>query len=258
MSWSVSVAAMPRIVGCLRSPLLVGVERGDDVLGALARDHRHLVDLGEAGLVAHDAVAADAHRDLLRCAGARLPRRLRRRALAGAWRLAASRHASDSQGKERGQQLVHFARTIPWDADLSSAAIISGATSRASGRPASLNASQRPAHEVPRLPDLRRHARPDAGGQRRDHAQAPAAGQGRTRHRQDDAGRGSGAGARHAAAAVAHQVDHQGAAGPVRIRRGEPPARLAARRRAGARTSTTTSSRACCGRPSRPTSRWRC
>ncbi len=61
----------------------------------------------------------------------------------------------------------------------------------------------------------------------------PAAGQGRAGHRQDDAGRGSGAGPGHAAAAVAHQVHHQGAAGPVRIRRGEPPARLAAGRREG-------------------------
>ena len=35
--------------------------------------------------------------------------------------------------------------------------------------------------------------------------------------------------ARHAAAAVAHQEHHQGAAGPVRVRRGEPPARQPAR-----------------------------
>jgi len=34
---------------------------------------------------------------------------------------------------------------------------------------------------------------------------------------------------------MAHQVDHQGAAGPLRVRRGEPAARLAARRRARAR-----------------------
>ena len=38
--------------------------------------------------------------------------------------------------------------------------------------------------------------------------------------------------ARPAAAAVAHQVDHQGPAGPLRIRRGEPAARFAAGRRA--------------------------
>ena len=61
---SVSDSAMPRMVGCLRSPVLVGGQGRRDVLGALARDHRDLVDLGEAGLVAHDAVAADAHRDL--------------------------------------------------------------------------------------------------------------------------------------------------------------------------------------------------
>jgi hypothetical protein len=45
--------------------LLVGGERRHDVLGALARDHRNLVDFGEAGAVARDAVAADAHRGLL-------------------------------------------------------------------------------------------------------------------------------------------------------------------------------------------------
>ena len=32
---------------------------------------------------------------------------------------------------------------------------------------------------------------------------------------------------------LAHQVDHQGAAGPLRIRRGDAPARQPARRRAG-------------------------
>ena len=41
-----------------------------------------------------------------------------------------------------------------------------------------------------------------------------------------------GHGAEHAAAAVAREEHHQGAAGPVRIRRGEPPARFATRRRA--------------------------
>ena len=76
---------------------------------------------------------------------------------------------------------------------------------------------------------------PDARGERRDHAAAPAARQGRAGNRQDHA-RGAGRqGARHAAARVAHQVHHQGAAGPVRIRRGEPAARFAAGRRARAR-----------------------
>ena len=56
---------------------------------------------------------------------------------------------------------------------------------------------------------------------------------------------------RRAADRVAHQVDHQGAAGPLRIRRGEPPARQPARRRARAATSATTSARASCGRRSR-------
>src|SRR5438270_13820760 len=37
-------------------------------------------------------------------------------------------------------------------------------------------------HEVPRLADLRRHARPDARGERGRDAQAAAAREGRTRH----------------------------------------------------------------------------
>ena len=49
---------------------------------------------------------------------------------------------------------------------------------------------------------------------------------------------------------VAHQVHQQGAARPVRIRRGLAPARLAARRSARCTTSATTSSRAACGRRS--------
>ena len=40
--------------------LLVFVQCRDDVLGVLARDHRHLVHFGKARLVAGDAVAADA------------------------------------------------------------------------------------------------------------------------------------------------------------------------------------------------------
>src|SRR5687767_15039194 len=56
-----------------------------------------------------------------------------------------------------------------------------------------LTPPSRTPHEVQRHRELRRHRRPDAGGERRDHAEAPAAGQGRTGHRQDDAGRGSGA-----------------------------------------------------------------
>jgi len=47
--------------GVLALTLLVGLQRGHDVLRTLARNHRHLVDLGEAGLVALDAVAAYAH-----------------------------------------------------------------------------------------------------------------------------------------------------------------------------------------------------
>src|SRR5688572_16343241 len=40
---------------------LVGLERSDDVAGLLAGDLRHVVDVGERGLVAGNAVAADAH-----------------------------------------------------------------------------------------------------------------------------------------------------------------------------------------------------
>jgi hypothetical protein len=77
---------------------------------------------------------------------------------------------------------------------------------------------------------LRRHPRPDAGGQRRRRAAAPAADQGRAGHRQDPARRGSRRALEPAALPVAHQIDDQGAAGPLRIRRRLPPARLAARR----------------------------
>src|SRR2546426_258828 len=59
---------------------------------------------------------------------------------------------------------------------------------------------------------LRRHARPDARGQRRGHARAAAAGQGRAGYRQDDARRRSCARDWPPAGAMAHQVDNQGAA----------------------------------------------
>ena len=68
-------------------------------------------------------------------------------------------------------------------------------------------------------------------GQCRDHAGAAFAGQGRARHRQDRAGAGDRQVDRRAADRVARQVDHQGAAGPLRIRRGVAPARQPARRR---------------------------
>jgi hypothetical protein len=91
--------------GVLAVAALVGGERGRDVRGALARDHGHLVDLGEAGLVADDAVATHAHLYLL-CPVLGLARDL--------LGFSRDRHASDSKGKHRGQQLVHFARTISW------------------------------------------------------------------------------------------------------------------------------------------------
>ena len=46
---------------------------------------------------------------------------------------------------------------------------------------------------------------------------------------------------------LAHQVDHQGPAGPLRIRGGDPPARQPARRRAGQGRHATTSSTASSG-----------
>ena len=62
-----------------------------------------------------------------------------------------------------------------------------------------------------------------------------AAGEGRARHRQDAARGGNRGRAAAAAVPLAHQVDDQGAAGPVRIRRRVAPARFAARRGEGAR-----------------------
>ena len=111
--------------------------------------------------------------------------------------------------------------------------------------------------EIYRHQGLCRHRRPQGRRQRLDRARAPAADQGRARHRQDRAGGGSRQGARRAAADLAHQVDHQGAAGPLRIRRGVAPARQPARRLPGSPTSPTTSSAANCGKPS-PTTSARC
>ena len=71
--------------------------------------------------------------------------------------------------------------------------------------------------------------------QRRDSARTPATGQGRTRHRQDDPRPRDRPRHRPGADHLAHQVDHQGAAGALRIRRGGAAARRPARRRAGAR-----------------------
>ena len=111
--------------------------------------------------------------------------------------------------------------------------------------------------EIYRHQGLCRHRRPQGRRQRLDRARAPAADQGRARHRQDRAGGGSRQGARRAAFDLAHQVHHQGAAGPLRIRRGVAPARQPARRQPGSRTSRTTSSAANCGKPS-PTTSARC
>ena len=56
---------------------------------------------------------------------------------------------------------------------------------------------------------------------------------------------------------VAREVDDQGGAGPLRVRRGQPAARQPARRRRASTTSATTSGRGRSGRPSRRTSEGR-
>jgi hypothetical protein len=66
MSWSDSTLGGRRHLRMLAVALLVGVQRGFDVLGRLAADHRHLVDLGEAVLYSGNAVAADTLFDLVR------------------------------------------------------------------------------------------------------------------------------------------------------------------------------------------------
>ena len=76
--------------GVLALALLVGHQGGGDELGALARDHGHLVDLGKAGLVANDAMAANAHGNLL-LAGFHVA--------LGFLGMGESGHGSDSQGK---------------------------------------------------------------------------------------------------------------------------------------------------------------
>src|SRR5882672_1321177 len=97
------------------------------------------------------------------------------------------------------------------------------------------NPTPRRTHAIQGLRRIRIHRRPHPRRQRSDHAPAPAAGEGRAGDGQDHARRGGCKGARAAAAGMAHQIHHQGTAGPVRIRRGEPPARFAARRSARAR-----------------------
>src|SRR5260221_3936842 len=92
------------------------------------------------------------------------------------------------------------------------------------------NPTPRRTHAIQGLRRIRIHRRPHPRRQRSDHAPAPAVGEGRAGYRQDHARRGGCKGARAAAPRMAHQVHHQGAAGPVRIRRGEPPARFPARR----------------------------
>ena len=230
--------------------LAVGGERAGDVLGVLAGDHRHLVDLGEARLVARQVVAALAHGDLLLAGGdvARLG------VLRAGGDAEAQRQGDEGVRERQDEQLLHGCVGQLWrraqTANYRGALILN--------RPCCRSAL----HEVQRLRNLRRHARPDAGGERGGDAQAPAAGQGRARHRQDDAGRGSRHRARHAADAVAHQVDHQGAAGPLRVRRRQPPARQPARRRRRRRARQEHPQlhrpAASSGRPSPPSSRSCC
>src|SRR4029453_15586207 len=83
--------------------LAIPGERSDDVLARLAGDLRHLVDLGEARLVALDAVAAVAHRRLL----------LPRNGVAGLGLLCTSGRAEaerkrDDEGREGRQRGLHL------------------------------------------------------------------------------------------------------------------------------------------------------
>ena len=82
---------------------------------------------------------------------------------------------------------------------------------------------------------LHRDRRPDARGQCGDRARTSASRQGRTRHGQDDPRLRDRPVAIGAADPVAHQIDDEGAAGTLRIRRRCSAARLAARRGARAR-----------------------
>ena len=91
------------------------------------------------------------------------------------------------------------------------------------------------AGKIRRYRYLHRHRRPDARGERRHHPRAAVAHQGRARHGQDHARRGGGARDRRPPHPVAHQVDHEGEPGALRVRCGGAPARLAARRRPGPR-----------------------
>ena len=75
----------------------------------------------------------------------------------------------------------------------------------------------------------------DGGGQCRDHAGAALARQGRAGHRQDRTGLPDRRCAGAAADPVDDQVDHQGGAGALRIRRGLAAARQPARRSEGQR-----------------------
>ena len=238
MSWSVSDVGDAAHRRVLALALLVGVERGDDVLGALAR--RSSAPCRSRGSSPGSPGCRGS-----RCTSPPSSRRPWRPAPGAAVRTAPKRRPG---GRRAWQSGDCFMARMRWRAVGRKPAIIGGA----------LILTRPPLAHAPPMkfqgsdnyvatPDLMLAVNAAIT------LQAPAAGQGRARHRQDDAGRGSGRGARHAAAAVAHQEHHQGAAGPVRVRRGEPAARQPARLddASASRTSTTTSSRACCGRPSR-------
>ena len=194
----------------------------------------HLVDLREAGLVADDAVAADAHGHLLASVFDVARDRLG---------LGRDRHASDSKGKHRGQQLVHFARTISWRSVFKSTFdYMRGLSPARCARPLAMRNADRtsvPLHPSCSTPSMKFKGSDNYVATQDLMLAVNAAitlkrpllvkgepGTGKTMLAEEVA-----AGARTAAAAVAHQVDHQGAAGPVRIRRREPAARLAARTR---------------------------
>ena len=90
-------------------------------------------------------------------------------------------------------------------------------------------------HALRRHRQLRRDRGPDARGQCGDRARTSASRQGRAGYGQDDSRLRDRPVAIGAADPVARQIHDEGAAGALRIRRGGPAARLAARRGARAR-----------------------
>jgi hypothetical protein len=81
----------------------VRLERGDDVLCGLTRDLGHLVDFGEAVLVARNAMAADAHLGFL-FAGLNVALGV------GSHSHGGERRSGDNGTDDRGQQFDSFCK----------------------------------------------------------------------------------------------------------------------------------------------------